>query len=33
MDTAAVEFKIGDKVFARIKGYPFWPAKVIRVFV
>lgn len=23
-------FQIGDKVFAKVKGYPAWPAKVKR---
>ena len=22
------EFKIGDRVFARVRSYPFWPAKI-----
>jgi hypothetical protein len=22
------EFQVGDTVFAKLKGYPFWPAKV-----
>lgn len=26
----AKQFNVGDKVFAKVKGYPPWPAKVFR---
>lgn len=31
-ETGKKEFKVGDLVFAKVKGYPAWPAKVRHAF-